>query len=234
MTFDKEVIDYILDDIIFPIPEIGIIEDDDCDSCVNLDIFKDRIRKSGEKITIEYGMSKFVLISPLLTNVVIKIPFNGSYEYDEETGELFYKEFEGASNDDDWSDYCLAEYNKYLNLKHKHLDCFVAKTLYYKTINNTRIFLQEKVIPKFNIINERVPSERSHNQAKAITHHARRFSDNKWVANCIDLYGENKVEQFFDYCTKVDSDILNDCHSGNYGYRLNGTPVIFDYSDFKG
>lgn len=234
MTFDKEIIDYILD-IVFPIPEIGIIEDDDCDSCVNLDIIQDRIRKSGEKITIEYGMSKFVLISPLLANVVIKIPFNGSYEYNEETGELFYKEFEGASDDwHVWSDYCLAEYNKYLNLKYKHLDCFVAKTLYYKTINDTRIFLQEKVIPKFNIINERVPSERSHNQAKVITHHTCRFSDNKWVANCIDLYGENKVKQFFDYCTEVDNDILNDCHSGNYGYRLNGTPVIFDYSDFKG
>ena len=231
MTFDKEMVDYILN-IVFPIPsEIGVIEDDS--DCPNLEKIQKRIEDSGEKISIEYGMSKFVLISPLLPNVVIKIPFNGSYIYNDDTGELIYNYFEHASGQD-CSDYCLAEYQKYLKLKSHHLNCFVAKTLFYKTIDETRIFLQEKVIPKSYIIDERIPSEKSRNQAKIFTHQTYRLSDNKWIANCIDLYGKNKVEQFFNYCSEIDNDILNDCHSGNYGYRLNGTPVIFDYSNFEG
>ena len=56
--------------------------------------------------------------------------------------------------------------------------------------------------------------------------------DTNWIANCIDKYGQSKVERFLNYCENIDPDLLEDVHSGNYGYREDGTPAILDFSNF--
>lgn len=52
-----------------------------------------------------------------------------------------------------------------------------------------------------------------------------------WVANLYDLYGEKFETAFVEF---IKDDIITDLHTGNYGYRLDGTPVIFDYCGYEG
>ena len=222
MTFDYNLVNKFLD-VITPFPE---------DFGYKSEQIKEMRKKISEidfQAKLEYGVSKMVIISPSLKNIVIKIPFKGQYLHNQ------WSDFYWAPSTEDNSDYCLAEYEKYKKLKSLNLDCFVAKTMYYKTIDGVRIFIQEKAISEDDSWLEsfRKPSKKSQKIA-------RQFSKERitgdltvsWVAKCLDAYGEDKVREFLKYCDEVDSDILEDSHSGNYGYRLDKTPVIFDFSNY--
>lgn len=230
-NFDKNIVDKILEQI-FPIPEefgIGGTIGENLISHI-----KYKLEQINEFIYVERGMTKLVIIPPNC-NYVIKIPFNGHY-YDNE----FYF-FEEAANEEDFSDYCLTEYIKYQQLKKENLECFVAKTVYYKTIDNTRIFIQEKVIPldspwAYSNISIPNPSENSKKIVSSIfsNDNIMDFYDTEWASNCVELYGAQKTKNFFLYCSMQDPDIIEDFHDGNYGYRKNGEPVILDYSNYSG
>ncbi len=236
MLFNKELIDKILD-AIFPLPEqFGIVlyanaykEDE------QIEDIRYNIQKIDSTAFIEYGMSKMVIMSPKLENIVIKIPFNGYFMeekgvYDnkaKKTWEPFY--FAPCS---DATDYCLAEFEKFNKLKVYNLDCFVAKTIYYKEIFNTKIFIQEQITP-INYSEENYnPSKNSKDIAEKWREEEKVLIDIDWIANCIDRYGQAKVEKFLNYCENIDLDILEDAHDGNYGYRADGTPAILDFSNF--
>ena len=234
MTFDYEYVNKLLETI-FPIPDkFGIlIRDDKPDKPINFKSIKKSIIRYDPSALIYYGMSKLVITSSKINNIVIKIPFNGVFEEDYDTGELFWCPFEWA-NGSDHSDYCLTEYEKYKKLKTYGLDCFVAKTMLYKNIYNTRVFIQEKVIP----VNELIKSPRaSHNSKKLANEWYKKGKINiqpEWVANCLDAYGNSKVSRFLWYCEEIDLDILDDIHTGNFGYRNNNnTPCILDYSNYS-
>jgi len=223
MTFNNEAVNDILE-IIFPLPErFGLFKDEP----VNFESIQQLIKSVDLRAKINFGVSKIVITSPNFNNVVIKIPFNGEFCYDGD-----WEPFHWAPGSDS-SDYCLAEYEKYLQLKELGLSCFVAKTLYYKTINNTRVFIQEKVIPEDNVcVFDFLPSFKSKEIADEWQKEGQSVFNAYWTANCLDKYGKSKVEKFLNYCNEVDLDILEDMHSGNYGYRKNGTPAILDYSNF--
>lgn len=236
MLFNKELINKILD-AIFPLPEqFGIVlyaneyEEDE-----QIEDIKYKIQKIDSTASIEYGMSKMVIMSPKLKNIVIKIPFNGYFMeekgvYDnkaKKTWEPFY--FAPCS---DASDYCLAEFEKFDKLKTYDLDCFVAKTIYYKNIFDTNVFIQEQVIPVNCSEKVYKPSKKSRDIAEKWHEEEKVYMDTNWIANCIDKYGQSKVERFLNYCENIDPDLLEDVHSGNYGYREDGTPAILDFSNF--
>lgn len=237
MTFDNLLVDKILN-AIFPLPKhFGmIIYDDEPDRPVYLNLLNESIHEIDKDAQIYYGMSKFVIISPNLKNIVIKIPFNGYFtcipgdeEYDEEV--YNWTSFCCAEGSDN-KDYCLSEYEKFLNLKKEHLNCFVAKTLLYKVCNGIRIFIQEKVVPEEDTIESHYPSLESQKLAKQLKNTKGLNMDTEWIANCLEVYGTFKVNKFLDYCSNIDLSILDDMHSGNYGYRTNGTPVLIDYSNY--
>ena len=223
MTFNHDAVDKILT-AIFPLPaEFGL----DDDKPLNFKLMQNQIKRVDACAHINFGISKMVIISPNFDNIVIKIPFNGRFNKWEE-----WLPFKWASGSD-CSDYCLAEYEKYCRLKTYGLDCFVAKTFLYKTINKIRIFIQEKVIPEEDTcFSDFIPSLKSKELAKKWQEEGQSIYDAFWFANCLDKYGQSKVQRFLYYCTNVDLDILEDIHEGNYGYREDGTPVILDYSNF--
>lgn len=223
MTFNQEAIDKILN-AIFPLPaEFGLFEHEPID----FDFIQAIVKRTDPMAHINYGVSKMVIISPNFDNVVIKIPFNGEFY---KNG--LWEPFEWAPGSDS-SDYCLAECEKYFHLKTYGLSCFVAKTLHYKTINNIRIFIQEKVIPEDDLCFDFTPSLKSKELADRWYNEGQSVFDAAWIANCLDKYGESKVKKFLYYCNNIDLDILEDMHEGNYGYRENGTPVILDYANFS-
>ena len=230
MTFNRDFINKILDSI-FPLPEeFGLIDNEEP---IDFEIIQDKVFNVDPAANIFFGASKMVIVSPTIGDVAIKIPFNGSFEYDYSSSEdTIWTPFLFVPGSKEY-DYCLAEYEKYEKLKIYELDCFVAKTIFYKTLYNVNIFLQELVTSVAEIYeNYPLASDNSRKTAKEWYIEGRFNIDPEWIANCIDTYGESKVKNFLYYCTDIDEDILNDAHSNNYGYRKDNTPVILDYSNF--
>lgn len=234
MVFNHRKIDEILD-ALFPLPEhFGVNTDNEL---IDLDLIKEAICDVDPYAFISFGVSKLVIISDEIGDVVIKIPFKGFIEdsyYDEEKEEyvdLWYN-FSCAAGSDP-GDYCLAEYEKFRELYKHQLDCFVAKTIYYQERDGIRIFIQEKVTPEDDLWDTPQASQASKNIAKKWYEEGFWKQDKEWIANCIDKYGQEKVKQFLNYCTDIDPDILADIHPGNYGYRSDNTPVILDYSNYN-
>ncbi len=236
MIFNNELVDNILN-AVFPLPEkFGIVlyankyEEDEL-----LQDIEYNIKQIDPMASIEYGMSKMVIMSPRLKNVVIKIPFNGCFE---EELDLYTAKRKKVWEPFSWapcsntSDYCLAEFEKFDRLKTYDLDCFVAKTIYYKNIFDTNVFIQEQVIPVNYSEKIYKPSKKSRDIAEKWHEEEKVYMDTDWIANCIDKYGQSKVERFLNYCENIDPDILEDTHGGNYGYRNDGTPALLDFSNF--
>ena len=233
MTFDSKIINNILDKL-FPLPEqFGVIVSEyDESEPINFYEIECAVKEIDPNAYINYGMSKLVIVSPKIGEVVIKIPFNGYYLEDEETGELEWCPFEWASGTDA-SDYCLTEYEKYERLQTYNLDCFVAKTIFYKVRCGIRIFLQELVIPESESLCSPKASKNSKDLAKEWKDKGIFHIDSEWIANCLDKYGKSKVERFLHYCSNLDLDILEDVHRGNFGYRKNGEPCMLDFSNYE-
>lgn len=233
MTFNSKIINNILDNI-FPIPEnFGVLVScSDGTEPINFNELKTAVFDADPSASIYFGMSKLVIASPNIGNVVIKIPFNGYWmETDCETGEIEWNPFEWAAGTDK-SDYCLTEYEKYERLKTYDLNCFAAKIIYYKTICGVKVFLQEYVEPLAESCKSPNASNNSKNLAKKWKDEGKFYINQDWIANCLDKYGESKVERFLYYCDNLDPDILEDVHSGNFGYRKDGSPCLIDYSNY--
>lgn len=224
-------------DVIFPLPQrFGVIipeNDGDETEPTDLFLFEDEVHSIDPEATVRFGVSKIVIISPKLNGIVIKIPFNGYFsKTEDEYEDPEWHPFNWATGSDA-SDYCLAEYEKYKELKAQGLDCFVAKTVFYKTVHGVRVFLQERATPENDLYQTCKPSQNSQDLANKWYREDKFAIDPEWIANCIDRYGKSKVEKFLYYCNNVDLDILEDAHHGNYGYRGNETPCILDYSNYK-
>lgn len=190
-------------------------------------------KQIGLPHTYSHGVSKLVFI---LDNCdwVVKIPFNGYYEkvwnkekdeYDEEqTNWVPFKYADGS-----W-DYCNLELEKYEKLQELDLECFLAEIRYLcSDCDNHPMYIQEKIIPCCNDKKKRTPSEKSLTKAKNLFYHF----DKIWIATAIDFYGEKKTLEFLDYIENIDQDMGEDLHSGNYGYREDGSPCLLDYSGWN-
>ena len=243
MNINFENINKVLD-AIFPLPpEFGVeSSSNDISEEPALAEIEHRIFKIDSLAFIRHGISKLVLISPNFGNVVIKIPFKGTRceEYflsDPENEESEYEyyteftEFSGASKRDS-SDYCLLEYEIYNTLKHYSFNCFAVKTIFYKIIEGTRIFLQEIACPEESYDKDFDISENSEKIAIKWRHEYFTSMDTNWVAACIDKYGERKTRKFLEFAEE--NNLFYDMHNGNYGYRKGGYPVLIDFSNYDG
>ena len=231
MFIKKEIIDSFLE-AISPLPnKLGSLEEDE--KVVGLDEMLYKLRQIDPSATIQNGVSKMVIIADTLENVVIKIPFNGTYEcVVDENDEYIWRDFQYAPSDIDESDYCLAEFETYRELRKQKLHSFVAKTVFYLMWDGYRIFIQEKVIPIYDDSHTPTLTPISQKAIDKVNDIPYRRGRSEWIARCIQTYGEKKTKRFFKYCEKENTHITDDFHMGNYGYRPNGTPCILDYSDY--
>ena len=232
MVFNHELVNKFLE-AIFPLPErFGLLCYNEQESePIYFQSFQNAIWEVDEDASVDFGISKIVIMSPNLGDVVIKIPFNGYFEETISTKSMNWYPFRWAPGSDS-NDYCLAEFQKYNRLKTYGLGCFVAKTFFYKKICGVRVFLQEKIIPYCDLYDDKKPSQKSLDLADKWYNEGKICIEPEWIANCLDKYGKSKVERFLNYCVNIDPDILEDVHYGNFGYRENNTPCILDYSNF--
>lgn len=187
------------------------------------------------------GASK-VAIVPNNYGYVIKIPFNGSGEYDvyeDEDGntektEFLFNEFTGADVGNNW-DYCLAETIIYDFAEQEGFGKYFAKTSYWKKSRyDYPLYIQEKV----EIDYYRTASEKSLKSVSKVKKELNDkclhtpISNDDWSGIFVDYYGEAEFKKFMNFLVTED---INDLHNGNLGYRLSdGAPVIFDYSGYRG
>lgn len=229
MIINESVVNKIIE-IISPLihDEFGRIEEDDDYSFDDAYWIQEELIEHGIDAEVLNGVSKCAILCPDMGDVVLKIPFNGWYHVDMDTGELIWYPFE-ESEDDTRCDYCAAEYCKYEELASKGLECFVAETMIYKSENNHSFYLQEYVTP-FYLDEDTHPTSPQTKEIVETLKVDAEMVDSEWFANCVEYYGKKKVESFFNYCKTTDSTILSDTHSGNFGYRKNGTPALLDFS----
>ncbi|MBQ2204882.1 MAG: hypothetical protein II411_03195, partial [Lachnospiraceae bacterium] len=129
---------------------------------------------------------------------------------------------------------CDAEWQKYKNLRKIGLDCFVAKTYPFVEINGFKCFIQEIAVAENDADGNETSrvTAASRKKAESLNNEFHRSLDRDWLGLCIEIFGAKKVRRFMNYAENIDHEILADMHSGNYGYRPNGTPCILDFASF--
>lgn len=231
MKYNKEIVDKMLA-AVFPLPaKFGVYSTDDpkfhqCQGFSDSARLNRVLSEIDPQVVINYGMTKMVIIAPSLGEVVIKIPFNGFYSFEEGT-RFWYRLPYGSYS------YCMSEYKKFCKLKHLNLKGFLAKTIFYEERDGVCIFLQERVNPR----DEMIKAPHYSFESQEIVEKWQKMNtfpilDAEWTAACIDKYGKFKTEKFLYYCMDFDNDLIEDWRDENIGYRNNGTPVILDYANF--
>lgn len=211
--------------------------DEDCYFCK--DSIFEQIHNFEEKygsIEMRNGISKLVIIFKDLP-FVIKLPFNGIWlweeNYNEETDkyeeERYFQEFTQADSSYG-NDYCEAELNIINKVNHFGFGALMAEEIFIGEFNYCNFYIQEKV--------KRVgeggtkPSKNSLSCAKNMSIEYKVCSD-EWRAVVIDTLGEKFWKDFIDWSLRSYCNVTDDMHSGNYGYRYDGSPVMFDVSGFN-
>jgi len=199
--------------ISFP-EHFGILEEED-----TLDVPEELQREQ-----YRYGLSKFVIF--LNESEVIKIPFNGIFEYcynNEEEGYVFNPFYT--------EDYCAVEENIYYEAEEEGIEEFFAKTEYIGQADcGTLIYKSERVLPYYCENTLEIRKKEPSNKAKDSASEAKTPLPFGWLARAYDYYGEEKVKHLIDF---IDEHDLHDFHDDNIGFRKNGAPVLLDYSDYR-
>ena len=182
---------------------------------------------------LHYGISKLVFIFDNLP-FVIKVPFNGywySYEDpDTRQEERYFEPFECECNDS-YGDYCAIETEVIQDAQHFGFGAIMADEMCIGDYNFHPFYIQEKV-KSARVEIPRTPSEDSLKKAKELDNLYQICAD-VWRALAIESYGEIFWKRFIEWADTHATGILEDMHSGNYGYRYDGTPVMFDVSGFN-
>ena len=190
-------------------------------------------KETGIPIEVCHGVSKMAIIIPGCS-LVIKIPFNGQWKYEErynketgeyEEGEEYFEPFY------EYDDYCALEESVYKNAEAAGFDQYLAKTNFYKAIKNCYVYVQERV---FGLYSDKASTPTDDSRRKIKARRDGYIGTSDWSACFIDFFGEDAFEKFYNYCVYGDDEhemcIDDDLHAGNIGFRADGSPVILDYS----
>lgn len=174
-------------------------------------------------INYHYGATKIVFQMDLLP-VVIKIP-------------LSYKYLTGCINDNYLEDeICFCEMLRDDN-EEELLNVF-AEIKFYKSKKGINYYLQGAI----ETLTAYADIETS-KEARNYINGKKRSGVNcyfaqKWLAKVYDIYGElflNKFTSYLESNRHLDyvANLLGDMHELNYGYDVEGRPIIFDYAGFN-
>ena len=103
-------------------------------------------KETGIPIEVCHGVSKMAIIIPGCS-LVIKIPFNGQWRYEErynEETEEYEKGEECFEPFYEYEDYCALEESVYQNAEAAGFEQYLAKTSFYKTIKNNLVEAYKK------------------------------------------------------------------------------------------
>lgn len=145
--------------------------------------------------------------------------------------------------------YCEVEYLIYNEMKKLKLDCFFAGIRKIENDNpKNQIYIQEKVLALSETessLSSLYPNVKVHKwakRAKSKVENTITFCfDEFWLEKAVMAYGKKKVKRFLKFLMKpkkserkISKIISDDLHMGNYGFRMDGTPCLLDYSGYYG
>lgn len=174
-------------------------------------------------INYHYGATKIVFQMDLLP-VVIKIP-------------LSYKYLTGCINDNYLEDeICFCEMLRDDN-EEELLNVF-AEIKFYKSKKGINYYLQgavETLTAYANIETSKEAKNYINNKKRNVVNC---YFEREWLAKIYDIHGElflNKFTSYLESNKYLDyvSKMLEDMHGLNYGYDVEGRPIIFDYAGFN-
>lgn len=187
---------------------------------------------------VENGISKVVVI-PDDYNWVVKIPLNGrwirNYDFEPQEGEededdtYCFDSYCWANAPDD-SDYCWDEMLKIQDAEKAGFGKLFPHTELLEERSGKRYYIQERANPSYGFD--------SHSSADSLKKAEEmdpslKFCSKTWRAAVIEQYGEDFWVRFCEWNKEHNGSLLTDMHSANYGYRDDGSPVIFDVSGFN-
>lgn len=207
----------------------------------------DFFEQLAPEVTTHWGATQVCIIDPDLEDV-IKIFFNGEFEsiYDDEDNCDYNVEFTEF-----YHDYANIAETIYKDAKELGFGDFFAAFEKIGETNGSRrpIFRQEYVTPledggdshpskkaidivvkKRNTYNDNDENDNDFDEVAYMERTKWRTFDTNWTAAAIDAYGYELVERFLSFVRETS--IYLDMHSGNYGYRKDGTPCILDWAGF--
>lgn len=179
---------------------------------------------------IETGASK-VVIADRDSDYVIKIPITGWYNHRCNRFNYF-KYADKWSNSGQSFDYCKEEEYLFNLIKEKRLNFLFAETKTYKKLNNTTVYIQKKCVCEDGYDDSNTISENSFDIATDLSNGyvTGDLTNLRWLASVVEYYGQNVLIDLLNLIEELD---LDDLHSGNIGYTLDGNPIIFDYVGFR-
>ena len=202
------------------------------------DTFEEELERNlpDEDFYCESGATKFVII-PANLDYVIKIPFNGQYEWDwEEDSDVFTPFEEGGKDDYDYLDLELKILEDWKTEEMINENFLLVQFLLpieeVDEINGFSIYIQKKAISYTDLYEEdkKVPvSEESRIKVQEISNREGFYSSLPidWLASCYnELQDEIKMMKFLRSIKYI-----HDLHRGNIGY-CNNIPVIIDYAGY--
>lgn len=196
--------------------------DEDTEVTTAIEKVYDQLDKNVETA---FGVSKFVIF--LNNDEVAKIPFNGSFWYDSDEKDGY--RFDEFNN----SDYCAIEAAVYADAVTLGVEKFFASTKYYgKTVEGTPIYLSERVYAFYENDEARHKTESSEDNNKKACEISKKYLPHinaEWLAKAVEFYGEDAV---VDLMAFIELEYINDFHTGNVGFRKDGSPVLLDYSGY--
>lgn len=179
---------------------------------------------------IEHGASKIVLFYSEFPDIVVKIPFCGEYIEDEDS----YKDFEGSNRffpiDED-NNYCAGEVYIAQQAVIRGFEDMFAMTYYLCDIDNTPIYISEKV-----------PNSWWTNRNWKNKHYSLKVADNIYsqiqdfiltkdvIATFVDVYGKEKTYNFISFLFDYK---ISDLHNNNIGFTKDLKVKLIDYSGFN-
>lgn len=178
---------------------------------------------------VNSGATKVVIGSDKL-EFVLKVPFQGEW-WDEheigDKGEDFYVE---KFSDFSHGDYCYTETEVYERAEAYGVAAIFAKAEYVHDLKcGIPVYRQPRAIVSYEGSSSTTPSKAAIDKATNM-----RYSlpfKTHWIAEAIEVYGEEFVNKLINF---LDNDPVAGCdlHDGNYGYTIDGLPIIIDYAGY--
>lgn len=210
----------------------GLKDDIDYQKGFHRDYYERVIEDAFDSLhcTVCWGATKCVLV-PAEFDYVIKIPFNcQGWETNIEDAVRFC----GARyvlTDEVGDNYCRAETEVYEAAKAKGLEEFFAETVFAMEYRGLPLYIQPKCEDDDNDsertskiktleFDDATDFSQSYNSAASMS--------DETIFNFLVDYGEEKVEQLFDFLDLIKA---SDFHDGNWAF-LNKKAVLIDYASY--
>lgn len=167
------------------------------------------------------GCSKIVLFFDEYPDVVIKIPFHGVRDLDED--------FEVTNQRGYCVDYCHLEYEIYQHAVQEKLDKVFAAEEFLGFYSDLPLYVAERCSGYYTQVDD--PSEDSKQKAnKLASEKLDRYSDlTRYLPIIIEQYGEDFAGRLVDFCNVNE---IDDLHCDNVALK-DGWFKFIDYSSFN-